>query len=301
MKKMLITGGTQFVSRFAAKYFSDKYDVFVLNRNTRTQPDGVTLIEADRHDLRDCLRNKYFDVVLDITAYDAQDILDLLDGIESFGDYILISSSAVYPETEKQPFCEETTLGPNCIWGAYGTNKIAAEISLKERVPGAYILRPPYLYGPGNNVYREAFVFDCAIANRPFFLPGKGDMGLQFFHVEDLCRFIECLLKEHPSQHIFNVGNRESISIREWVSQCYEVVGKQPVFVCVNEEIQQRDFFPFYNYEYHLDVEKQFAIMPKVKAMDEGLMEAFSWYNTHQNEVNKKPLIAYIDRTFCTY
>ena len=37
MKKMLITGGTVFVSQYAAQYFADKFEVHVLNRNTRPQ------------------------------------------------------------------------------------------------------------------------------------------------------------------------------------------------------------------------------------------------------------------------
>lgn len=52
MKKILITGGTVFVSRYAAQYFVDKgYEVYVVNRNSRPQVPGVKLIEADRHDL----------------------------------------------------------------------------------------------------------------------------------------------------------------------------------------------------------------------------------------------------------
>lgn len=36
MKKILITGGTVFVSRYAARYFVDKgYEVYVVNRNSR--------------------------------------------------------------------------------------------------------------------------------------------------------------------------------------------------------------------------------------------------------------------------
>ena len=35
-----------------------------------------------------------------------------------------------------------------------------------------------------NNVYREAFVFDCALADRKFYLPKDGSMKLQFFHVK---------------------------------------------------------------------------------------------------------------------
>ena len=169
--KILVTGGTVFVSRYFAEYYVKKgHDVYVLNRNTRPQSAGVTLIEADRHALGSKLRGHHFDVVID-TAYNADDINDLLSALDSFTDYIHISSSAVYPEYAPQPFSEDTPQAVNCFWGKYGTDKSAAEAALLEKVPHAYILRPPYLYGPMNNVYREAFVFDCALAGRKFCLP----------------------------------------------------------------------------------------------------------------------------------
>ncbi len=174
MKKILVTGGTVFVSRYIAEYYAQKGDdVCVLNRNTRPQPIGTTLIEADRRNLGDILRHYTFDLVID-TAYTARDVDLLLDALGSFGDYIFISSSAVYPETAPQPFAEESPIGPNSYWGRYGTDKIEAERALTERTPGAYILRPPYLYGPMDNVYREAFVFDCASLGRKFYLPKDG-------------------------------------------------------------------------------------------------------------------------------
>ena len=53
MKNILVTVGTVFLSRYVAEYYTHKgYRVYVLNRNTRPQPKGVTLIEADR---RKCL------------------------------------------------------------------------------------------------------------------------------------------------------------------------------------------------------------------------------------------------------
>ena len=77
MRKLLITGGTVFVSKYAAGYFRDRgYDVSVLNRNSRPQVEGVKLIEADRHNIGDQLAGLSFDAVLDITAYDGQDISD---------------------------------------------------------------------------------------------------------------------------------------------------------------------------------------------------------------------------------
>ena len=295
MKKMLITGGTVFVSRCAAEYYREKYDVYVLNRGTKTQCEGVTLIKADRHALGDHLKNMHFDVVLDITAYDAKDVQNLLDAVDSFDDYFLISSSAVYPETESQPFSEESNIGPNRIWGKYGTDKIAAENALLRRVPNAYVLRPPYLYGPGNNVYREAFVFECALAGRPFYLPGKGNMGLQFFYVADLFRFVDRILTVRPKTHIFNVGNPEMISIRDWVKECYAAVGKTPEFIPVSTDIEQRNYFPFYGYEYILEVKKQKDLLPELKPLSEGLRESFIWYQQYDSVVNRKPLISYID------
>lgn len=189
MKKILVTGGTVFVSRYIAEYYVEKgHDVYVLNRNSREQSKGVTLIQADRHNLGDALRGYCFDIVID-TAYSADDVEMLLKALGSWKDYILISSSAVYPEYAPQPFKEDTILGVNKYWGKYGTDKIEAETMLLKRNPNAYIVRPPYLYGPMNNVYREAFVFDCALADRKFYLPKDGEMKLQFFHIHDLCRF----------------------------------------------------------------------------------------------------------------
>ena len=175
MKRILVTGGTTFVSKYVAEYFVNAgYEVFVLNRNSKPQVQGVKLIQGDRHNLGGVLKDTFFDVIADITAYNDKDIIDLLflpsfstakkiSELGSFDQYIMISSSAVYPEYGVQPFLEESEKSENKFWGAYGTDKIAAEKALLESVKDAYILRPPYLYGPMNNVYREAFVFDCAL------------------------------------------------------------------------------------------------------------------------------------------
>lgn len=296
MKKVLVTGGTVFVSRYVAEYYVRKnYDVYVLNRNTKVQSEGVTLIEADRKNLGNVLKDYHFDVVFDITAYNANDVDSLLDGLGSFDDYILISSSSVYPEYCAQPFTENTPIGENKIWGKYGMGKVEAERALQARVPGAYILRPPYLYGPMNNVYREAFVFDCAIKERKFYIPKDGELKLQFFHVKDLCRFMDILIERHPEQKVYNVGNEDAVTIREWAEACYEVVGKRLEFVNVYQDLEQRNYFSFYDYDYYLDISKQKELMPTTEDFVNGLREALEWYVSHTDMVNRKPLIDFID------
>lgn len=225
--KILITGGTTFVSKYAAEYFVSKdNDVTVINRGSRPQVNGVAHISCDRTALGERLNGKHFDLILDITAYTEEHIKTLLDSGVTFNDYIFISSSAVYPETNSQPFTEDQPCGYNSVWGDYGTNKLKAEQYLQAKVPNAYILRPPYFCGIYENLYREAFPFDCAMKDRPFYIPQNVDMKLQFFNVSDLCRFVEILIDKHPENHVFNVGNKDIVTVKEWVELCYKAACK---------------------------------------------------------------------------
>ena len=295
MRKILVTGGTVFVSRFVANYFAQRGDdVYVLNRNSKPQLPNVTLIESDRNALGDKLKGYEFDAVLDITAYTREHVENLVNALGKFGDYIMVSSSAVYPETNPQPFTEEQSCGSNIHWGAYGTNKLAAEESLRQAVPHAYILRPPYLYGPMQNVYREPFVFACAEAGRKFYIPGNGSMNLQFFHVEDLCRFMEILLEKHPQERVYNVGNPDAVSIFDWVKLCYHAVGADLETVSV-EGHPQRAYFCFHDYDYYLDVTRQTALMPDVKPLAEGLKESYEWFSQNRDAVMRRPYMEYIN------
>lgn len=294
--RILVTGGTVFVSRFAAEYFAERgHDVTVLNRGSRVQSHSVRHICRDRHEKGLDLREEGFEAVLDVTAYTAADVDALLDAVGDVPRYILISSSAVYPETLPQPFREDMPVGPNSLWGTYGTDKIAAEQRLLTRLPHAYVLRPPYLYGPGNEIYREAFVFECAEADRPFYLPGDGSMPLQFFHVRDLCRLMERILDGAPANHILNTGNPHSVTVRDWVTLCYAAAGKTPRFIEVDATVPQRSYFPFLNYAYQLDTARQQEILPDVAALEAGIAESYAWYRENRELIRKKPLLAYID------
>lgn len=296
MKRILVTGGTVFVSKYVAKYFqSNNYEVYVLNRGSKQQIENINLICANRNNLKDCLKDFYFDSIIDVCGYNQQDIKNILDAVGGFKDYIFISSSAVYPETNMQPFLENQSIGVNKIWGKYGTDKIEAEEYLISKVPNAYILRPPYLYGPMQNVYREPFVFECALKNRKFYIPNDGKMKLQFFHVDDLCKVIEKILEKHPTNHIYNVGNTESIDINTFIELCYKVVGTPLEKVYVTKHNNQRDYFSFYDYEYSLDVTKQSELLMEEKDLFEGLKESYKWFKNNYNEVEKKDYIKYIE------
>lgn len=293
--KILVTGGTVFVSKKVAEYFAGRgYEVYVINRNTRKQPSGVRLIEADRHDLGDKLKDICFDAVIDVTAYTAADINSLLNALGKFGEYVMISSSAVYPETLRKPFRESDPCGPNKFWKLYGTDKADAEKTLLERVPEAYILRPAYIYGEGNNLYREAFVFDCADADYPFYLPKNCNLSLQFSYIGDLCGLIEAVLNEKPSNRIINAGDSRTVTAEEWVKLCYAAAGKTPKFKRVEGDFKLHKYFPFMDYDYEVDVTRQNSLIKGLTPTEEGLRRSYEWYKKYGGEVNKKNYLDFI-------
>ncbi|MDD6108840.1 MAG: dTDP-glucose 4,6-dehydratase, partial [Ruminococcus sp.] len=73
-------------------------------------------------------------------------------------------------------------------------------------------------------------------------------------------------------------------------------LGKTPDFVNVYDEIEQRNYFCFYNYEYYLDVSRQNKIYPETLSLEEGLKDTVKWYLEHNTEVNKKSYFEYIDK-----
>lgn len=296
--RLLISGGTIFVSKYLTKYFIEKnHEVYVLNRGTRQQIPGANLIKADRHQLKNQLKNYHFDAVIDVCAYNQNDVRDLLKALNSFDNYLLISSSAVYPKTNPQPFSEEQDVGYNTIWQDYGINKIKAEQELLSQVLNAYIIRPAYIYGPMQNIYREPFVFECALKKRKFYIPNDGSMKLQFIHVDDIARMIEKIITSQPSNQVFNAGNRELVSIKEFVSLCYQIVNTPLEIINVyDDSIDQRQYFSFYNYQYCLDVTKQDQLIGETVSLKKGLEESFAYYLDHQDEVIKKNYLEFIDR-----
>lgn len=298
--KLLVTGGSVFVSKRITEYFINRRNkVYVLNRGTHSQVKGVHLIQADRNYLKGKFRDMEFDAIIDVTSYSKKDIIELLQSGVKFSEYIFISSGAVYPEYGEQPFKETEEMKFNCFWGIYGKNKIEAEKALCRVKKDAYILRPCYLYGPYNNIYRESFVFDCAMNHRKFYMPENENMSLQFFYIDDLCRFIEIILKEKPNQRVFNIGNEKTITIRKWVELCYQIVGEPLEYVHVSQNISQKNYFPFPEFEYKLDVSRLNEWIGSVQDIRAGLQQSYEWYKENLSEVKRKDYMKYIDRILC--
>ena len=85
----------------------------------------------------------------------------------------------------------------------------------------------------------------------------------------------------------------------ECVKLCYKAVAKKPEFRFVNADVSQREYFPFHDYEYVLDVSKQEKLMPETISLEEGLAKEFAWYKENPDSVYyRKPYSDAIARLY---
>lgn len=107
---------------------------------------------------------------------------------------------------------------------------------------------------------------------------------------------IEAIIEKNPQEHIFNVGNENPVSVFNWAKLCYEVSAKDFRFKNVMEDIEQRNYFSFYNYEYTLDVSRQKNLLEKTVPLKEGLLRSYEWFKINREKVVRKNYLEYIDK-----
>lgn len=301
--KILVFGGTIFVSWYIVKRLVEEgNEVITLNRGSKKGMHGnkVKEVYADRHNFKElnvALQQVDFDYVIDVSGYNEEDLRLSYESIKgrNIKGYIFISSSAVYEESEILPITEEFSKGLNKYWGSYGTNKLKAEEFLKSKYAENGFpfvsLRPPYLYGEGNNVYREGFIFDRLKDNKPIIIPGQGKTLIHFMHIEDLYRTIEKIIEKEIKGESYNVGDPEGITFKGWINKCIEAFGKETEIINFDYsryDYDARDFFPFYDYQYYLSTEKINEIYKPQISIEEGLKRALKWYLGNEEKVMKR-------------
>lgn len=304
MERVLILGGSYFIGKTIAEdLMAHEYQVTLLNRGSRLV-EGTRQIICDRDsekDLGEALKGQEFDYLVDVSGLNEKQVNDLCGAMElkSLKGAVFISSSAVYDvEHLQKPFGEEDGKKENKYWGQYGTDKIAAEQAyrscLEEKGIPLTILRPPYVYGEHNYVQRESFVFEHVLTGRPILLPLK-NQKLQFIYVKDLAVIVRKMLeKNQRDMEIYNVGNEEWVTAKEWVQLCATAMGKRVELVTFDYKkagVGVREFFPFHDYDNVLKVDKIKKICPVETPMIEGLQAAFAWYKKEREGIVMKEAV----------
>ena len=302
MKKILIMGGNQFVGKEIAKNFLEKdYTIYVLNRGTRKNIEGVFCLKADRDnfvEIENILKDIEVDIIVDISAYTEEQV-DILHKVmkNRFKQYILISSASVYNNIECTPVNEECQIGENLIWGDYAKNKSLAEKKTIEN-SNLYnfkytIFRPFYIYGIGNNLDRENYFFSRIKHNLPIFIPSKNNI-IQFGYVEDLALAIESSIENSDFYNqIFNISGDEYVTMSEFAEICGKVMAKKAVIKYINTEenkIKARDWFPFREINLFGDISKlENTGFRNTYSLIQGLEKTYK-YND-ENDLITKPIL----------
>lgn len=267
MSKILVMGGNQFLGKaLCESLLTLGHTVFALNRGNRKNVRDVFHISVDRNEenqLKKALSGLEVDYIVDISGYEPLQVSILLESMKgNYKQYIYISSASIYQEIQNIPAKEEDKIGENSIWGDYAKNKFLSEQEIPKNIGNAKytIFRPFYIYGIGNNLDREAYIFKRIEHNLPVYLPNDGKEKIQFGYVEDLVHaIIYSFGKEEYYNEIFNVSGEEIVSIKEYVELCAKVMKKAVeirYFFLEDTKWKARDWFPFRNLNLFGNIEK---------------------------------------------
>lgn len=243
---VLVIGGTLFIGRHLADALrAAGHDVTILHRN----PESGSGLIADRNDpdaVRAVLKGRRFDAVFD-NVYDWQrgttaaqvEATARACAWEGLQRYVFMSSVAAYGSGLDR--FEDDPLAPSDHPEDYVRNKAGSERALfdmhaSEGFP-AVTLRPPFVYGPGNPFYREAFFWDRLRDNRPIIVPGDGSRWMHFVYVHDIVGCCLRILDEPASVgKAFNVADPAPLTQQQLVVGLAKAAGREPRMVSISRK-----------------------------------------------------------------
>lgn len=250
-KKVLVIGGTQFIGkRLVNELVHAGHEVSVLHRKPEHGfGKRVHNYVANRNDaasIKQALGTARFDAVFD-NAYDwecgttgtqVEATAQIFDG--KVGRYVFMSSVSAYGDGLNHH--EGDALAPDDHPNPYVRNKAMSERALFRMYQRSgfpvVTLRPPFVYGPDNPFYREAFFWDRFRAGRPVILPSDGHRLMQFVYVEDLVGIgLKVLELRNVVGHAFNTANPKAITQHELVFELARTAGvKDPEIASIPRE-----------------------------------------------------------------
>jgi 2'-hydroxyisoflavone reductase len=237
----LVIGGTGYIGRvLVAELLKAGHSVTVLHRNSAHEfGRRVKSLQADRNNgpsIKSALAGKNFEVVFD-NVYDWErgtTASQVEATARAAGDnlhrYIFMSSVAAYGDGLNHH--EGDALAPDDAPELYVRNKAMSEralFRLHQRIGLPVVtLRPPYVYGAGNRMYREAFFWDRLRAGRVIIIPGDGRRLMQFVYVKDLVRAgLRAMDEPNAVGHAFNIANARPLAQSE-VVEAFAKAAKKP-------------------------------------------------------------------------
>jgi len=189
---------------------------------------------------------------------------------------IFISSREVYGETLNQTTTEDDVLLPNNV---YGITKMMGEniiqfFSRKQNLDFT-VLRLTNVYGPEGDQYGAQVIIKKALTEKKIQILG-GTQRLNYVFVDDVIDIIhKCITNPKSSKEIFNVGSKDTLSIKEFVNKVVKVLNE-------NIEIEYKPMreTETTNFEPNLSKLSMLEGIPMV-SIEDGLRKTIEWYKAH--------------------
>jgi nucleoside-diphosphate-sugar epimerase len=309
--RVLVVGGTGFISRHAVVELLHRgHAVTIFHRGQKPNPFGNQVVEilGDRlleRSVQAVLRDQRFDAVVDVAyAWDsgtgAHEVSFIVDALRGPGErYVYLSSVSVYGDGPI-PLREESPRDP--MLGSYSEDKIGAEDYLLARHAegrlAVSIIRPPFVYGPWNNLARENWFWDRIVAGRPVILPDRGETLFHWAAAKDVAwALAECVENPSAKGEAFNIGDPEPVTHAAFVDRLGQIAGrsveKVPVPRARIRELGGNAFGKPLYFGATLDAGVDFSIsIDKARGRlgfrptrpEDGFKESFDWYLREDRE-----------------
>jgi UDP-glucuronate 4-epimerase len=263
--RVLVTGGAGFIGSHLVERlleqghgavilddFNDFYApaIKLANIASVTRDARVFRVDLrDNHAVRNLFRRERFDAIVHLAAragvrpsiaqpqlyYDTNvnGTLHLLDAARAIGleRFVLASSSSVYGISKTVPFSEDMHLTQTI--SPYAASKIAAEFlcSTYSHLYGMRVVALRYftVYGPRQRPDLAIHQFTRKIlAGEPIDQFGDGTTRRDYTYIDDIIQGTMAALKYDSAMFdIFNLGENETVQLKDLIQQIERTVGKK--------------------------------------------------------------------------
>ena len=247
--KVLLIGGTGCISGDIAALAAQKsgVELYLLNRGNRPKfiPPRAHCIQADiskPDEVRGSIQGMDFDVVADFLSYGVPQLNSNLDIFRGrCGQYIFISSAAVYrTKSPSEIITEDKTMVGNTLW-SYGRNKILAERRLRAEHESNglnyTIVRPAFTYnklrilhpvGPGHQTHSWT-IANRILQGKPLLIHDDGTAFCTVTHTEDFAKaFVGLCGNSRAFGEAFHITSDEYLTWNRVAELVGDALGAKP-------------------------------------------------------------------------
>ena len=236
--KILVIGGTRFFGiPMVEELLGAGHEVTIATRGRSGDGFGdrvqrILLERTDENSVREALRGKYYDTVIDKIAYCSNDIRIIMDAVDC-GKYIHMSTTAVY-EPKHMNTVEDDFDGTagKLVWCGrqdfpYDEVKRQAERALWQKYADRnwIAVRYPFVIGKDDYTKRLLFYVQHIMEGKPMYID-NADCQMGFIRSDEAGKFL-AFLAETDFRGAVNGSSAGTVSLREILDYVEKKTGKK--------------------------------------------------------------------------